>query len=371
MRNNHTLVVFYASMRNIGLLYHFRYMSEAFDKLLVKHDQIKLLIVTENGEQIEGLRNELTSSIKNGEILDVENIDEVNNYISNCINNFDRIILLTQGNLQLLQACKMKVKYRKKINIYLRLNSFNHGKKIKRTLNSLFITALSVIFNVKINFQCGYTKKIFAGASILQVLNRSTVIPLGLNSEDLTKDYSDIEKKYVNIIYLAQFHKHKNHLLIIKKLSRLLNERHNLKLNFYGDGEYLNDCENYVKQHGLDRNIKFHGRIPREQIPDVINKADLSLVASKVETFGHNVLEPAWFGVPILTTKVGIAEDLLKDYRAGYLVKTDLSDIETSLIAMLGNLQKLKANAEQDKVIIRKKYNWDTVVASYIKEGII
>lgn len=372
MENKKTLVVFFASMRTIGLLYHFRYMSEAFDKLLGKYRNITLIIVSEKGEQITGLNRELNEAIVHGDILNVTSIEQAFNYLRGKIEEFEKVIFLTQGNKQLVGACKIKLRYWRTVNIYLRLNSFNHGKKIKRTFNSLYITILALIFQVKVNFQCEYTKSIFTGSKVLKLFKRDTVIPLGLNSiKPANLADCPLDKNYINIIYLAQFHRHKNHLRILEKLKGFLEIRSNVKMNFFGDGELLNECKDYSRKLNLTEKIVFHGRIPREQIPVVIENSDVSLVASKVETFGHNILEPAWFGVPILSTDVGIAKDLFCNYRAGFTLDAELTNLGPELDNIINNLIELKEIAAKDKLVIRQKYSWDSIASNYLEQGII
>ena len=67
------------------------------------------------------------------------------------------------------------------------------------------------------------------------------------------------------------------------------------------------------------------------------NKADLFVFPSQMETFGIVLVEAMAFGVPIISTNTGAAEELLGDGLAGeVLPSTDASELERAIRCLIG-----------------------------------
>ena len=124
------------------------------------------------------------------------------------------------------------------------------------------------------------------------------------------------------LIYLAQFHKHKRHLEIIDALSPLMKSFPSLKVYFFGDGVLFDKVQSVVSRLNLEENIYLPGRIERKYVPWVLQNSTASIVISDVETFGHNILEPLFYGSPVISTDVGIAREVVHDFESGFLIKS-------------------------------------------------
>ncbi len=76
-------------------------------------------------------------------------------------------------------------------------------------------------------------------------------------------------------------------------------------LDVLGDGDMRAECEQEATQLGLHHQIRFHGRIPREQVTDFYRKADLFVFPSFREPSGNVVFEALGCGLPVLATTSG------------------------------------------------------------------
>ncbi len=76
-----------------------------------------------------------------------------------------------------------------------------------------------------------------------------------------------------------------------------------------GEGSEKGNLENLVKKLGLEKNVVFIGW--SDNLVSLYKTANMFLLTSEFEGYGMTIIEASAAGCPVLTTKVGIAENLL------------------------------------------------------------
>lgn len=121
-------------------------------------------------------------------------------------------------------------------------------------------------------------------------------------------------------IYVARFHKEKNHELLIKAFEKL-QFKINAKLYFLGVGEYMDTCKSYVRQAGLEDKIIFLGfdKNPYKYLA----KADCFVMASNFEGFPNVLVEALACGLAVISTDCcsGPREILAPNTNLGFQLK--------------------------------------------------
>ncbi len=67
------------------------------------------------------------------------------------------------------------------------------------------------------------------------------------------------------------------------------------------------------------RSIEFTGPVPQEQLPDYYSAADVFALTSYYESFGMAALESLACGTPVVSTKVGDMENIIRPGETGFL----------------------------------------------------
>ena len=108
----------------------------------------------------------------------------------------------------------------------------------------------------------------------------------------------------------------------------------------------------------LPINVKCVGRVPRGEIGDLFNSADVFVFPSLFEGFGLVILEAMASGLPVLTTKNTAGPDLIEDGVEGFIsIPGDVQTLEKhilllsedhSLVELMGRQARKKA----------EKYTW-------------
>jgi glycosyltransferase involved in cell wall biosynthesis len=130
-----------------------------------------------------------------------------------------------------------------------------------------------------------------------------------------TRDMEDI-----NFLYLGQIEEHKGVLFLIEVFKKFLNQKSeikNLKLLIAGPGSKLEE----IKKLAADEpRIKILGRVPHEQIAELLGQADFTIVPSLCYENSPTVITESFsFGVPVITARIGGAAELVREGVNGFI----------------------------------------------------
>jgi len=110
----------------------------------------------------------------------------------------------------------------------------------------------------------------------------------------------------------------KGHDVLLKAWALLQQEQFPARLWIAGDGYWREWLWQRARELGLGRSVTFLGY--RDDVPDLIQAADLVVSASRDESFGLVLLEGMALGRPVVATAVGGVPELVVDGETGLLV---------------------------------------------------
>ncbi|MED4288149.1 glycosyltransferase family 4 protein [Priestia megaterium] len=153
----------------------------------------------------------------------------------------------------------------------------------------------------------------------------------------------------LNIITIARMDDQKNPWDAIKIIEDLIKEYPKIKYTYVGDGKYYEEIAEYVKNNGLENNIKLPGFLGTPY--DVLKNADLFLLTSLYEGLPYALIEAMAFKVPVLASNVtGNNELVINDYN-GFLYNLDNIEEGKSKLELLvsdeDKLMNMSKNANQ------------------------
>lgn len=86
------------------------------------------------------------------------------------------------------------------------------------------------------------------------------------------------------------------------------------------DTAYASLFRQTIKNLDLDDRITLHGPLALQQLSDLMDRADIFISASDYETYGMALAEASAKHLPVVTTRVGEAERIIRHGETGYLV---------------------------------------------------
>ncbi len=202
-------------------------------------------------------------------------------------------------------------------------------------------------------------------------------IPMGI---DMKKYYRPKEQEgdALRLLFVGRISRDRNLLPVLRAL-RLLQEKDpdnakEIELSIVGgaakrssaekDG-YLDSLKDFAARNKL--NVKFLGELKGQALVDEYRKAGAFIYTSLWENFGQSLLEAGATGLPIISTPVGIASDIVLENKTGYIV--DFND-EKQIADKIERLKDRRVRlilGRNMASIIKKGFSWDDIIMEYEK----
>lgn len=143
------------------------------------------------------------------------------------------------------------------------------------------------------------------------------------------------------------------------------NERQNVELRIYGEGELKEDLTALAKELLLEDHVFFGGWIPNDQVPEVLRGMDVFVVGSEreSESFGVAAVEAMACGLPVVATNVTGFREVVKDGETGFLVAVrDVEGMAEKMMALYRDAEMRKRMGESGRKRAERLYEWDECV---------
>ncbi len=96
-------------------------------------------------------------------------------------------------------------------------------------------------------------------------------------------------------------------------------------------------------------NVKLHGKMPNNELLQLLQICDVSVLPTLCDTFGYSVLESLAAGVPVIATKVSALPELIEPGKTGLLL-----DLETDEMGEWRHLFKFDQSSDAYRNIYRR-----------------
>jgi glycosyltransferase involved in cell wall biosynthesis len=142
------------------------------------------------------------------------------------------------------------------------------------------------------------------------------------------------------ILFVGQLESVKGIPFLFQALSQLHRKRNDWRLDIVGDGSARMSYERLAADLKLGDAVAFHGLKTRQEVADLMRRADLFVLSSLAETFSLPVAEALASGVPVLSTRCGGPEEFLFDDTGRLVSAGDVEALFEGLDGMLDNLHR-------------------------------
>lgn len=226
-----------------------------------------------------------------------------------------------------------------------------HPVRVRRLLNSAsLVTAPSKYLLTKIKPYC----------------KELLLLPNPLHIPDY--QFSLRENPRPVLIWLRAFHEIYNPSLAPRMITLLSRKFPSMHLKMVGpdkgDGS-LQLAQNLSQNLGVAENIEFIGGIPKRQVPQYLNSADIFINTTNVDNMPVSVIEAMACGLCVVSTNVGGIPYLLDDENDALLVPADDPEAMARAIRRIltepGLAARLSANA-RSKV---EQFDWSVILPQW------
>ncbi len=191
-------------------------------------------------------------------------------------------------------------------------------------------------------------------------------IPIEEIKKKAEEKITDLPKSYV-FVSIGRLHTRKGYHKLMDAHSKLLKEGFQHSVMIIGDGEELPNLLAQQKKLGVERTFIFGGN--KMNPYPYIKNADFFIMPSESEAWPLVIAEALVLQKPIIATKVGDVEMMIKDRETGYLIDYKTDEIYAAMKEFLTNkflISELKENLKNSE----KKFN-NQKIFSEIEEIIL
>lgn len=210
---------------------------------------------------------------------------------------------------------------------------YNMQKNVFKTFDNIVVISDVVKKSLKDNF--GITKNII---EIPNSVDTNKIKKLSCEKIILPKGHL--------FTTLGRLDNNKNQILLLKAAKIAKKYRDDFKIYLLGDGEDRKKLEEYIKQNDLEENVKILGF--KDNPYPYIKNSIATVLTSLSEGFSLALAESVILDTPIISTKVGIAKELIEKYNCGTIIDNDEKELANVL---------LKYMEENDKCKEKKHFN--------------
>jgi len=176
------------------------------------------------------------------------------------------------------------------------------------------------------------------------------VVLLGVDTDFFSPVAGSFQKESEGheLFSIARVVKDKGFHFLIAAMPALLKEHPGARLIVGGDGPYLPDLKALARKLGIEKAVRFTGRVPEQELPGLYRSCDLfALATTFVEGFGLVLAEAMACGKPAASARIGGVTDVIREGVTGRLFEPgDQKDITRTLLELLSDPAKLKTMGE-------------------------
>lgn len=215
-----------------------------------------------------------------------------------------------------------------------------------------------------------YSAQITVSRDFLKIKNINKKVVYIPNAVDIEQfDKVKISKtKQPTLIFVGRLHPQKNVSVLLQSIHTLKQEFPQIQLLIAGVGEEKAKLEKLIKNLNLSKNVKLTEEVTGAQLIKLYKSSHLFILPSIYEGQPLTILE-AWAAkLPVIVTKTGDCQFLVKNGRNGYLIKdpTSPEEIAKTIEEALKN-PNLARMGQNGYNLVRENFSWEKSAAETLK----
>lgn len=203
-----------------------------------------------------------------------------------------------------------------------------------------------------------------------------TVIPCGVNLElfrsvekEIARNYLGLDGKGI-ILFVGRIVPLKGIDKLLMAMPYLENGQR-LKLLVIGGDGYCQDemkrLKSLAQSLQIHDSVSFLGLVKHEELPYFYSAADLCVLPSYYESFGLVALESLACGTPVVVTKVGGLESVIRQGDTGYVVLDNTPFRLANKMALLLSMSNKKEVISSIRASVTK-FSWSKIAEAIVNE---
>lgn len=157
-------------------------------------------------------------------------------------------------------------------------------------------------------------------------------------------------EKENRIIAVGRLAYQKNYPMMFRAFAKVQHDFPDWQLVVYGNGPQKDEIRGVIERLGMEGHIILAGK--SDHIVEEMNKSSLFVMSSDYEGMSNALLEAVCVGLPVLSTDVSGARDLIDEDKNGFVVPVgDEAAFTSALKQLLSSPEKMEEMGRQSKAL--------------------
>lgn len=195
------------------------------------------------------------------------------------------------------------------------------------------------------------------------VQNKSEVIYNPVNLQNYAASALEYPKEKL-IVTAGRLMPQKNQKMMLRAFAAVVKKHPEYKLVIYGDGPSRDELEAHACELGIKENVLMPGNTTK--LHECIKSAEIFVLSSDYEGMPNALIEAMCMGLPVISTKVSGATDLILDHENGLLTEVgDQNALENAMMELIEDINLANKIAE-NAVKLNKELELSKIMEQWI-----
>lgn len=201
--------------------------------------------------------------------------------------------------------------------------------------------------------------------------NKLHIIPMGIDVDEYSNNKVNQNGDTINILFVGRIARVRRIEILLQAAAKLSIPFHvtlvggEEKTSSLSRSGYLNELKKLCISLKINDRVTFVGPVVQEELFEWYRKGDIFVYPSLYENFGQPILEAAAAGLPIISTPVGVAQEIITDNETGFLFSGDDEEL-ASRINQLTDQSMRKKIGETVRERVRSLFGWGAIIQQYL-----
>ena len=167
------------------------------------------------------------------------------------------------------------------------------------------------------------------------------------------------------VLYIGRVDPEKSISNVMLAFSKALNKVPDAELVIVGDGIDVPNLHKLAKELGIEKSVKFTGKILPPDLVEIYRSGAVFATASETETQGIVLIEAAACGLPLIAVDKGAVSELCQNKKNGELCEPgDVDGIAKAMVKILSD-SDLRKKYSDNSIEISKKHDLKRTLARF------
>lgn len=198
-----------------------------------------------------------------------------------------------------------------------------------------------------------------------EISERSSVVYNGMEFHNVSR--MPLEFTIPRILGMGRFIRRKGFDVLLNAFSLLLAEYPQAHLTLVGDGTKRESLKQQVLDLDMQDSVEFTGQVQYQQVPELINKANVVVIPSRFsDPFPTVALEAGLMGRPVVATKMGGLMEMVVNGETGLLVEpNDPQSLFEAILSLFNHPREAVKMGQAGRSRVQNHYSWERYLNSY------